>query len=127
MRTNATNIIYKELSYKLNGIFFVVHNKLGRFKNEKQYQDAIENELQLLKISYQREVAISPLFQGERKRRNICDFIIEDKIIIDTKVKRIITKEDYFQMKRYLTSSKLKLGIIVNFRQKYLVPKRVVN
>ena len=30
-------------------------------------------------------------------------------------------------MQRYLTTYKKKLGIIVNFRQKYLKPKRVLN
>ena len=66
-------------------------------------------------------------FEGEKARRNIPDFIINDQIIIDIKAKRIITKEDYFQMKRYLVSSGKKLGIIVNFRQTYLNPKRIVN
>lgn len=35
MDTNDTNqntkIIHKELSYKLGGIFFKIHNELGRF------------------------------------------------------------------------------------------------
>jgi GxxExxY protein len=127
MRTNATNIIYPELSYKLTGIFFKVHNNLGRFRNEKQYQDAVEQELKLSGLDYKREVELEASFDGENKRRNICDFIVENKIIIDTKSKRIITKDDYFQMKRYLSSSKLRLGIIVNFRQKYLTPKRIAN
>jgi GxxExxY protein len=127
MRTNATNIIYPELSYKLTGILFKVHNNLGRFRNEKQYQDAVEQELKLSGLDYKREVELEVSFDGENKRRNICDFIVENKIIIDTKSKRIITKDDYFQMKRYLSSSKLRLGIIVNFRQKYLTPKRIAN
>ena len=36
-------------------------------------------------------------------------------------------KEDYFQMRRYLASSGYRLGIIINFRQKILSPKRVLN
>ena len=58
---------------------------------------------------------------------NIPDFIIDKKIILEIKAKRIITKDDYYQVKRYLVSSNLQLGIIVNFRQKYLSPKRVLN
>ena len=59
--------------------------------------------------------------------RNIRDFVIEDKIILDLKAKRIVTKEDYYQMKRYLAVSNKKLGLIVNFRQKYISPKRILN
>jgi len=41
MNTNDTNIkgklIYPDLSYKIVGILFQVHNELGRFAREKQY------------------------------------------------------------------------------------------
>lgn len=53
--------------------------------------------------------------------------MVDDKVILDIKAKRIIIKEDYFQMKRYLAASGKKLGIIVNFHQKYISPKRVLN
>ena len=57
-------------------------------------------------------------------RHNLPDFIIDNEIVLDLKAKRIITKEDYFQMKRYLSASGKRLGLIVNFRQKYISPKR---
>jgi len=59
--------------------------------------------------------------------RCICDFIIDDKIIIEFKAKNFITKEDYYQAKRYLVTLNLELAIIVNFRQYRLSPKRVLN
>lgn len=121
------NILYPELSYKICGLCFTIHNNLGRFKNENQYADALEILLKENSISHVREKSLPISFQGERKRRNIPDFIIEDKIIVDLKAKRITTKEDYFQVKRYLDSYKKELGIIVNFRQKYIYPKRILN
>ena len=124
---NDNNLIYKDLSYEITGILFAIHNELGRYKNEKQYADKFEQILKEEEIKYLREINLPPSFQGEKKYRNKIDFIIEDKIIIDFKAKTIITKEDYFQMQRYLTSYKKKLGIIVNFRQKYLKPKRIIN
>jgi len=124
---NNNNLIYKDLSYKITGILFAIHNELGRYKNEKQYADKFEQILKEEEIKYLREINLPPSFQGEKKYRNKIDFIIEDKIIIDFKAKTLITKEDYFQMQRYLTTYKKKLGIIVNFRQKYLKPKRIIN
>jgi len=52
-----------------------------------------------------------------------------EKYLKDFKIKsrRIITKEDYYQVRRYLDALKLKLGIIVNFRNLYLRPKRILN
>ncbi|MGB9637313.1 MAG: GxxExxY protein, partial [Microgenomates group bacterium] len=50
MNTNAKQInsnkrtIYGELSYKVMGALFKVHNKLGPSYQEKYYQRAIETE-----------------------------------------------------------------------------------
>jgi GxxExxY protein len=121
------HILHKELSYKIYGLLFETQNILGRFKNEKQYGDYFEFLLQKNKIKYLRESVLDPSFMGEKKRRNICDFIIEDKIIIEFKTMSFLDKDAYFQLKRYLSCRKIDLGILVNFRQKYLVPKRVLN
>ena len=120
-------VIYPELSYKICGLCFYIHNKLGRYRNEKQYADALENLLKENDINYTREKRLPPSFDGEKDGRNIPDFVIKDKLLLDLKAKSIITKDDYFQMRRYLVSYKKKLGIIVNFRQKYLRPKRILN
>lgn len=120
------NLIYPELSYKLCGLCFYVHNKLGRYRNEKQYADALEKLLGENNISYNREIPLPPSFLGEKDRRNIPDFIIDNKIIVDLKAKDFVTKDDYFQMRRYLSSCDKELGLIINFRQKYLYPKRIL-
>lgn len=120
-------IFYPELSYKITGILYKTHNELGRFCIEKQYSDAIENYLKKFKMKYEREKVLLISFEGEMKGRNKIDFLIEDLIILEIKAKNIITKEDYFQIRRYLSALNKKLGIIVNFRSIYLHPKRVLN
>ena len=120
-------IIYPELSYIICGLCFSIHNNLGRFRSEKSYADALEELFKREKLNYKREFAFFPSFEGEANRRNIPDFLIDDKIVLDVKAKRLVTKEDYYQMKRYLISGDKKLGLIVNFRQKYLSPKRILN
>jgi len=116
-------IIEKELSYKLGGIFFEIQNELGRFCRERQYADLLEKKLIEKKLNFKREY---PLEIADRKS-NFVDFIIENKILIDLKAKPFIEKDDFFQMKRYLKIANLKLGLIVNFQDRYLKPKRVLN
>jgi GxxExxY protein len=53
--------------------------------------------------------------------------MINNTLLVDLKAKSIVTKDDYYQMNRYLQASGLKLGLIVNFRNRYLKPIRVVN
>jgi len=121
---SKAKIIYPELSYKLTGIFYKIHNELGRYCREKQYSDAVEKTLKEEKISYEKEkrILVNNNFSG-----NVADFIIENKILVEIKAKRFVTKEDYYQVKRYLKSRDLKLGLIVNFRNQYLKPTRILN
>lgn len=118
-------IIEKELSYKINGLFFKIHNDLGRYCREKQYGDYFEKLLKDENISYEREKEL-PLNQIDNQFTNIVDFVINNRLLVDFKAKSIVTKDDYYQMNRYLDASGFKLGMIVNFRNKFLKPIRVI-
>ncbi len=120
-------LIFKDLSYKINGLLFDIHNELGRYCNEKQFCDALEDKLKQNNITYEREKVLPPSFEGEKNGRHRVDFIIENKIIIEAKVKRYLDKEDYYQLQRYLKAFQKQLGILVNFRDERIKPKRVLN
>lgn len=126
--TNTTNgykqtkgkIVEKELSYELNGIFFDIHREIGRYGREKQYADLLEKKLKERGIEYKREQRIGDFV-------DIVDFIVENKIVIELKAKTLLLREDFNQVKRYLNATQLELGILVNFRDSYIKPKRVLS
>ena len=120
------DLVYKDLSYKIVGLCFKVHNKLDRYCREKQYADCLENELKNANISYLREIDTQNI-SDESIKGNRLDFLIENKVVLEIKAKDLITKQDYYQVRRYLESSGLKLGIIVNFSRRLLYPKRILN
>ena len=120
-------LIYEELSYKLRGVFFGVHNEIGQYRNEKQYCDAIEFKLKLLGIKFQREFVLPISFDGERKGRSRVDFLVENKVIIEVKCVPCFSRNDYFQSLRYLVSSGKDLLLLVNFHPKYCHIKRILN
>lgn len=123
--TNKGKIIHKELSYVITGILFKVHNELGRYCREKQYGDFLETLLKEENIEFEREKAL-PIDKIENQFTNIVDFVINNKLLIDLKAKDLVTKDDYYQMNRYLNASGFDLGLIVNFRNKYLKPICVI-
>ena len=114
-------LLFPKLSYKITGILFTIHNELGRFCTERQFCDAIEQEFKENNIKYIREKNINSNAKGDR-----VDFCVEDEIIVECKAKKFITKEDYLALQRYLQNSGKKLGLLVNFRNTYLRPKRVI-
>lgn len=112
-------LLYPELSYKITGICFSIHNELGQFAREKQYSDLLEKKLLGAQLDFKRECRL-----GESG--NISDFVVEGKIVLELKAKRLVLADDYRQIQNYLQESQLKLGLLVNFRNKYLKPSRVV-
>lgn len=124
---NLDKVVYPKLSYDLTGIFFKVHNELGPHFKESQYCDVIEKMLKEKGISYKRELSVKSDNELIKDNSNRVDFLIENKIIIEVKAKRIVGREEYNQVKRYLHSLNMKLGLLVNFNQRYLVPKRILN
>lgn len=120
------DILQKDLSYQITGILFQIHNKLGRFCKHDQYCDAFEILLKENRINYKREIEIPIEFNGIKLTGNKLDFLIEDKLVLDVKCKKEITTKDYVQMKRYLRASNNELGIIVNFSETSLRPRRIL-
>lgn len=117
-------ILYPELSYELNGIFFGIHRELGIYCKERQYADEIEKELEKRGIVYIRE---NRIYKEGEFTRNILDFIVDNRVIIEVKAKKFITKDDFYQTKRYLISTNKELGLIVNFRDDFVKTKRILN
>ena len=124
---NENKILYSELSYKIVGISYRIQNNLGRFCREAQYANAFEEGLKATNINYVKNKYL-PVPVGDKSNiKNWADFIIENKIIVDLKAKPFVERNDYFQMQRYLRICNFKLGLIINFQNKYLKPKRVIN
>jgi GxxExxY protein len=112
--------LYGTETYKLRGVLFATHNELGRFAKEKSYSDKAEERLKLNSIPYVREPRIGDI-------QDIPDFIIWERIILEFKAKPFLQREDFEQVQRYLHQTNLKLGMLVNFRSKYLRPQRILN
>lgn len=123
----GAKVIFPELSYKIVGILFEVHTQLGNRYQEKYYQRAVEVKLKNKRIDYKREIAVDLTIDGERIGKYFLDFLIDDKIIVELKVKSALVKNDFRQISAYLKSSNLKLGILANFYGNRLEYKRVLN
>ncbi len=127
LRTKAGHVLYPELSYRINGIIFETKKQVGIYGSESQYGDIIEKLLKTAGLSYEREKVLPIAVDGEKIGRHKADFVIDNKIILEIKAKNILTKNDYYQAKRYLVASGCKLAILVNMRQYTVMPKRILS
>lgn len=121
-------LIYKKESYDICGAMFAVHRELGCGFLERVYQDALEVEFQERCIPYERERKIQIMYKGKPLGEPYrADFVCYGKIIVELKAVNETTGVHRAQVLNYLKATKMKLGILANFGEKFLAPERIVN
>ena len=96
-------IIYKEESAKIVGAIFEVHKRLGIGLLERVYQEALEKELKVQKIPFEREKRYELYYRGEKMDASyIADFVCYDKIIVELKAVSELTDAHKAQVRNYL-------------------------
>jgi len=78
-------LLYSDLTYKIRKAVFNVYNELGFGHKEHVYQEALEEEFNLLRLPYKREVNLKVYYKDKKIGDYRPDFIIDDKIIIEIK------------------------------------------
>lgn len=110
------NTIFKEESYKIIGAAMEVHRLLGCGFVEAIYQEALEKELALREIPFEREKELTVSYKGNTLTKTFkADFVCYNKIILELKAVREFTDEHYAQIYNYLRASGMDLGILINF------------
>jgi len=125
-QTNA-DYPFQEEAFKIIGACMEVHTILGKGFLEIVYKDALEHEFQLRGIPYDREKKFEIPYKNIILRHEyFCDFLVFDEIILEAKAQEGIIDEFYKRVINYLTASRKKLGLIVNFGEDSLKFKRVI-
>ena len=127
MNANDSKIIYPELSYKIIGVLFKVHNELGNKYQEKYYQRAIALEFKEQKINFIKELPVDLIYNNDNIGKYFLDFLVEEKIVLEIKATDKFKITDFKQISAYLKSKNIKLGILANFRSEMLTYKRILN
>ncbi|OGC03656.1 hypothetical protein A2276_07305 [candidate division WOR-1 bacterium RIFOXYA12_FULL_43_27] len=119
-------IVYKELSYRIMGILFDVHNTMGGGYQEKYYQKAIKLSLVEQKIPFLEQVRTDLVVHGQIIGRYYIDFVIDHKVVLEIKSRINFSKRDIIQVLGYLRQSNLNLGILASFSTDGLKYKRIL-
>ena len=121
-------IIFKEESYKIIGICMNIHSTLGNGFLEAVYCEVLEKEFIKNNIPYKREVKLDLFFNGEKlDKKYKADFICFDNIILEIKAVSFIHENFTKQILNYLKATDKKLGLLINFGEKSLKYKRIIN
>lgn len=121
-------LILKEEVYQIIGAAMEVSNQLGCGFLEAVYQEALEIELSERQIPHQPQKKIA-IFYKDRllKREYIADFLCYDRIVVEIKAIKAITRIEEAQLLNYLKATGLPLGLIINFGTPKLEWRRYAN
>jgi GxxExxY protein len=123
-----TDIVFKDESFRIIGACMRVHSELGSGFLEAVYQEVLEKEFEKNKIPFRRQVKLNLTYQGEKlKKYYIADFVCYNSIIVEIKSASFLHDNMIKQTKNYLKATNMRLGLLVNFGDKSLVYKRILN
>ncbi|MGN6532307.1 MAG: GxxExxY protein [Ginsengibacter sp.] len=119
---------HQELTHKIIGCAMEVHKFLGNGFQEVIYQRALAYEIWKANLNFQREIEKQIYYKemqnplGTRR----ADFIIEEKVLLETKALSKLDEVHWAQTLNYLKAYKYEVGLLINFGAKSLEWKRFI-
>ncbi len=114
-------------TFEMIGAAMEVHRELGHGFLEAVYQDAMEKELMVRKIPFEREKQFNIYYKGMILPAHYkVDFFCYDSLIVELKALDRISGNEESQVINYLKAANLHRGLLINFGAKSLEYKRLV-
>jgi len=104
-----------DLTYKVIGSAYKVHNILGPGFLEKVYENALIIELRKLGIHARQQVKLPVLYEGQRVGLYFPDLWIENLLIVELKATLSLSPEHEVKLLHYLTATGIDNGLLINF------------
>ena len=77
--------LYQEITKKIIGAAFEVHNALGKGLREKTYENALALKLRELGLAVEQQKRLPVFFQNQKTGDQEVDLLVEEKIIVENK------------------------------------------
>ena len=121
-----TKLLLKDETHQILGCAFEVLNEIGHGLHEKIYENALVVEFKLRGISFDQQRRYPVVFKSVQVGEYVPDLIAFNAVIVDTKTIDRITDHERGKMMNYLRRAKLRVGLILNFKNARLEWDRIV-
>ena len=125
---NLANSIYPDETYAIVGAAMEVHRILGPGFSESIYQEALAIEFERQGIPFEKEKTIIVKYKDIDLHNTFrADFVCYQDIIVELKALESTTPEHRSQVINYLKATGFKLGLLINFGERQLYRRRIIN
>lgn len=118
---------YSDITEKIIGCAFRIHNTLGFGFTENIYQRSLQVEFEKQKIQFFREYEIPIIYEEIEVGFRRVDFLVEDKIVVELKAVSEISNRELAQTLNYLKAFRKEIALVINFGEESLKFKRLIN
>lgn len=126
METETNKLLLKEEVFQIVGAAMDVLNGLGHGLHEKPYENALAVEFGLRQIPLAQQPHFDVIYKGAKVGEYAPDLIAFKAVVVDAKVIDRITDHERGQMLNYLRITRLRVGVLLNFRNAKLEWERIV-
>jgi GxxExxY protein len=119
------NYKHSEITDKIIEAFYKVYNTLGYGFLEKVYERAMMIELTRLGLECSNQNAVKVYFDNQIVGDYVSDNLVEQKVITELKTAERLILADEAQLINYLKATTIEVGLLVNFRPKPEVRRKV--
>jgi GxxExxY protein len=119
-------LLHGPLVYSIVGAALEVLKGLGHGLHEKPYERAMIVELLHRQHVADQQRCFEIQYKGHRVGEYIPDLIVDDSVIVDTKVIDRISSLERGQMLNYLRITGLRVGLVINFHKPKLEWERII-
>jgi GxxExxY protein len=118
---------YGEVTEKIIGASFRIHNALGCGFQEVIYQRALALELNMMLVPFDREFNMPIYYLDQHIGTRRVDFLVDNKISVELKAATKIEDVHINQAMNYLEAYNLEIGLLINFGSRRLEFHRFTN
>lgn len=118
---------FNDCTSKIIGSAMRVHSTLGNGFQEVIYQRALEIEMRLEGMEFQREMEMPIFYREQQIGTRRVDFFVENEIMVELKAIIELGDVHLAQAINYLEAYNMKTGLLINFGSKSLTFKRILN
>ena len=125
LNEDVPKFLFKQETQRIIGHALAVINEVGHGLHEKLYENSLVVAFKRDGIAFDQQRRFSVLFRGEEVGEFVPDLIAFGCVVVDTKVIDRITDHERGRMLNYLRITKLRVGLIINFKHARLEWERV--
>ena len=117
MENNETHP-HGEITEKIIGVFFDVHNELGPGFLESVYHLSFAIALEQSGLKVQSDFEVPVFFRGFKVGDFEADIVVEDAVLLELKAVREFDPAHEAQILNYLRATRFEVGLLMNFGPK---------